>query len=68
MVMDFSEIDEAVKPLVDELDHSNLNDRFEFPTSEYLALAIYNEIKPGLRMLKWVEVSETNRSSARVCS
>lgn len=68
MVMDFAEIDKAVKPLVDELDHSNLNDRFEFPTSEYLALAIYNEIKPGLRLLEWVEVSETNRSSARVCS
>jgi len=66
MVMDFVEIDEVVRPLVDGLDHSNLNDRFKYPTSEYLALSIYNEIKPGLRMLEWVEVSETNRSSARV--
>lgn len=67
MVMDFAEIDKIVKPLVDELDHTNLNDRFKFTTSECLALEIYNLIKPKLPTLDWVEISETSRSSARVC-
>lgn len=68
MVMDFADIDEVVDPLVDELDHTNLNDRFGFPTSEHLALTLYNKLKPELRTIEWVEVSETDRSSARVCS
>jgi 6-pyruvoyltetrahydropterin/6-carboxytetrahydropterin synthase len=64
MVMDCSIIAEAVEPLVDQLDHSNLNDHFDFETtSENLAKWFYDQFKdlnPA-----WVEVTETPTIKAR---
>lgn len=64
MVMDCSFIAEAVEPLVDQLDHSNLNDHFDFETtSENLAKWFYDQLKdlnPA-----WVEVRETPTIKAR---
>ncbi len=38
MLVDFADIDWVAKPLLDEVDHQNLNEQFDFPTtSENLA-------------------------------
>jgi len=64
-VMDFADIKQAFKPLYDELDHHFLNDipELENPTSENLALWIWNNLKPRLELLSKVEVSETCTSA-----
>jgi 6-pyruvoyltetrahydropterin/6-carboxytetrahydropterin synthase len=62
MVMDFADIKAAFKPLRDEyLDHCYLNeiDGLENPTSENLARWIWEKLKPRLRQLSTVQVSET---------
>lgn len=64
MVMDCSIIAEAVEPLVDKLDHSNLNDHFDFETtSENLAKWFYDQLED--LNLSWVEVRETPSIKAR---
>lgn len=64
MVIDCGLIAKAVEPLVDQLDHSNLNDHFQFETtSENLAKWFYDQLKdlnPA-----WVEVTETPTIKAR---
>lgn len=60
-VMDFACLDAVVAPLITQLDHSNLNDHFNFPTtSELLAKWFYDNIAVAM----WVSVSETKRSKA----
>ena len=62
MVMDFERFDEAMLPLVrDFLDHWYLNDSTGLanPTSENLALWIYNKVKPKLHELTSVIIEET---------
>jgi len=44
MVMDFHEIKDFVKPVIDRLDHSLLNDILENPTAENLAKWIYGQL------------------------
>jgi len=63
-VMDFAEIGEAVKPVIKQLDHYYLNDipGLENPTSENLAIWIWNNIKDSLPGLKSVRVAETCNS------
>lgn len=63
-VMDFADVDAVAAPIVRGLDHSLLNERLPNPTSELLAAWIAEEIG-GALPLAWVEVSETERSSAR---
>lgn len=64
MVIDCGLIAKVVEPLVDQLDHSNLNDHFDFETtSENLAKWFYDQLKdlnPA-----WVEVTETPTIKAR---
>ena len=68
MVMDFANLDMAVDPIVRRLDHSNLNDQFDFfTTSENLAQWLFNEVSAATvpRVgVEWVSVSETLRSRA----
>ncbi len=60
-VMDFSDIKTAFQPIFDQLDHHYLNEveGLENPTSENLAIWIWNKLKPALPALSSVEVKET---------
>lgn len=64
-VMDFSTIDAAVMPAVQELDHRLLNDvsGLENPTSEHIAAWIWQRVAPALPGLSSVRISETDSSS-----
>lgn len=60
-VMDFGDISRLVKPLVEELDHYLLNEipGLENPTSEVIAVWIWNRLKPDLFGLSRIVVYET---------
>ena len=60
-VMDFADLKKAVDPVVKRLDHYLLNDveGLDNPTSEVLAVWIWNEIAPQLPMLHRVTIEET---------
>jgi 6-pyruvoyltetrahydropterin/6-carboxytetrahydropterin synthase len=62
-VMDFGELSEAVKPVIAELDHSKLNDKIDNPTSEKIAIWIYQALS-SIEYLEAVEVSEGLGSGA----
>lgn len=67
MVIDFSEIKEIFKPIVDSvLDHQYLNDSLfiEHPTAENIAYWLYQQIKPSLPELYLIRVQETETSFA----
>jgi 6-pyruvoyltetrahydropterin/6-carboxytetrahydropterin synthase len=63
-LLDFSEIDEHVNPLVRRLDHHVLNqvEGLENPTSELLAVWLWNAIHATLPILVEVQVAETTSS------
>lgn len=65
-VMDFSEVKEAMRPVLKKVDHNYLNDipGLENPTSEVLVVWIWKQIKPALPMLKRLELKETPTSGA----
>lgn len=60
-VMDYAEISKAFKPLWEQLDHRYLNDvaGLENPTSEMIAVWIWNHLKPSLPLLTEIVVAET---------
>lgn len=60
-VIDFADIKDAFKPLLDRLDHYYLNDiaGLENPTSENIAIWIWRNLKPSLALLSKVVVCET---------
>ena len=60
-LMDYAEISEAFKPLLDQLDHYYLNDipGLENATSENLAKWIWDHLKPRLPLLAELAVAET---------
>lgn len=66
-VLDFAEIDAAFAPVMDALDHRFLNDveGLDNPTSEKLAIWIWDALEPNLIGLHAVEVGETCRSAVR---
>ena len=59
--MDYGEIKQAFQPILDQLDHNYLNDvpGLQNPTSENLALWIWERLKPELHNLTAVIVHET---------
>ncbi|MEW6157385.1 MAG: 6-carboxytetrahydropterin synthase QueD [Verrucomicrobiota bacterium] len=63
-VMDYADISEAFKPLWEQLDHRYLNEipGLENPTSENIALWIWQNLKPRLPLLTEVVVAETCNS------
>ncbi len=60
-VIDFADIKAAFRPLHDQLDHRYLNEihGLENPTSERLAVWIWERLKPALPKLSAVVVRET---------
>ncbi|MCK7592087.1 6-carboxytetrahydropterin synthase QueD [Pseudomarimonas salicorniae] len=66
-VMDFADIKRAFQPLYDQLDHHYLNDieGLENPTSEQLAIWIWERLRPALPLLAEVVVHETCTSGCR---
>jgi 6-pyruvoyltetrahydropterin/6-carboxytetrahydropterin synthase len=60
-VIDYAELDGAVQPLIDQLDHRLLNDieGLENPTSEIVALWLKERIASVLDMRPTVRISET---------
>lgn len=66
MLADFGDVSRAVKPLLEEkLDHWHLNDTTGLanPTSEELAVWIFNQLEPTLPLLVAVQIEETCTSS-----
>ncbi len=60
-VQDFADVGAAFEPIYRRLDHNYLNDvpGLENPTSENLAIWIWNELAPALPLLSKVVVRET---------
>lgn len=60
-VMDFGDIKAAFKPIWNQLDHYYLNEipGLENPTSENLAVWIWEKLKPTLPELSRIEIRET---------
>lgn len=60
-VMDYADISDAFKPIWDQLDHRYLNEiaGLENPTSELLAIWIWNQLKPRLPLLTEIVIAET---------
>ncbi|MBW2939639.1 6-carboxytetrahydropterin synthase QueD [Zhongshania aquimaris] len=60
-LMDFSEVKKVFAPIYDQLDHNYLNDikGLENPTSENIAIWIWDQLKPLLSALSRVEIRET---------
>lgn len=60
-IMDFGDIKTAFKPVWEQLDHYYLNDisGLENPTSENLAIWIWQQLKPSLPELCRIEIKET---------
>ncbi|MBC6493099.1 6-carboxytetrahydropterin synthase QueD [Flavihumibacter stibioxidans] len=63
-VMDFAELKQVVKPVVERLDHKCLNniEGLTNPTCERIAVYIWDNIKPFLPLLVKVELHETPSS------
>ncbi|EOQ97429.1 queuosine biosynthesis protein QueD [Leptospira wolbachii serovar Codice str. CDC] len=65
-LMDFGELKGLVKPILDaKLDHYVLNDvvGLENPTSENIAVWLWNQLKPKLPLLDKITIYETCTSS-----
>lgn len=63
-VIDFKELKAVVKPLVDKLDHSMLNEipALKNPTAENVARWFWQSIQPELPGLRRIELKETPTS------
>jgi len=66
-VMDFADVKAAFDPLYRQLDHHYLNDieGLDNPTSERLAVWIWERLKPGLPQLAEIVVHETCTAGSR---
>src|SRR5581483_4654690 len=65
MVIDFDEVGRIVREtIVDELDHSSLNDRMENPTSEHIVAWIWERLAPRLPGLCELVLWETATACA----
>lgn len=60
-VMDFADVKAAFAPVFEQLDHRYLNDLpgLDNPTSEHLAIWIWNALKPTLPALSKIVLHET---------
>jgi 6-pyruvoyltetrahydropterin/6-carboxytetrahydropterin synthase len=60
-VLDFAEIQEHFAPILNQLDHTYLNDvaGLDNPTVEHLAIWIWDRLSPQLRGLKEITIRET---------
>lgn len=64
--MDYGDLKAVVKPVLTQLNHKYLNDieGLENPTAEILTAWICSKLKPGLPLLKRIELKETPTSGA----
>ena len=60
-VLDFADVNAAWQPIHDQLDHRYLNDiaGLENPTSEHMAIWIWQRLKPALPGLSKIVIQET---------
>ncbi|MCC6028073.1 MAG: 6-carboxytetrahydropterin synthase QueD [Archaeoglobales archaeon] len=66
MVIDFFELKSILKEILEKFDHSILNETIENPTSENIALHIFQELKKrGLNVVR-VRVSENTDKWAEI--
>jgi 6-pyruvoyltetrahydropterin/6-carboxytetrahydropterin synthase len=65
-VMDFADLKKAFRPILQQLDHYYLNEieGLENPSSENIAVWIWERLQPSLPVLHKVEVMETCTSGA----
>lgn len=63
-VCDFAEIEAACNTVRQQLDHRTLNEvaGLENPTSELIALWLWERLKPALPQLSQIEIQETDRA------
>jgi 6-pyruvoyltetrahydropterin/6-carboxytetrahydropterin synthase len=63
-VMDFSELKKVCSPYIEQLDHSYLNeiDGLENPTSENIAIWLWQRLRDQLPQLNSIQVMETCNS------
>ncbi len=66
-VMDFGDLKAVVKPLIDQLDHTFLNDieGLENSTAENLSVWIWNKLTGDLPLLHCISIWETPTSCCR---
>lgn len=66
-VMDYADVKKAFQPIYDRLDHHYLNDieGLENPTSERLAVWVWDQLKPVLPLLSEIVVHETCTAGCR---
>jgi 6-pyruvoyltetrahydropterin/6-carboxytetrahydropterin synthase len=59
--MDYADLKAAFQPIHDRIDHNYLNEipGLENPTSERLAVWLWNELKPRLPLLSELVIAET---------
>lgn len=63
IVIDFCDLKNIVqREVISQLDHTNLNDRFENPSCELVAQWIYNRLQPHVPVTQ-VQLWETSTSS-----
>lgn len=66
-VIDYAEISEAVKPILDNLDHQNLNEVLPFDTTaENIARWLFLHLSDTLKSLSRVDVYETAKTCVTV--
>jgi 6-pyruvoyltetrahydropterin/6-carboxytetrahydropterin synthase len=60
-VVDFSDLNKIIKPVIDLVDHKYLNDipGLNNPTTEIFSIWLWDQIKPKLTGLKKIELKET---------
>ena len=67
-LVDFGDIKKALKKVLDQFDHKNLNDLEAFqkvpPTSEHIAKVIYDQLVAELNGLSAITVYESERAWA----
>ena len=63
-VMDFAGLKKIIKPVIDKIDHTVLNniEGLENPTCEHIAIWIWDNIKPLVPALAKIELHETPTS------
>lgn len=65
-VMDFADLKSVIDPIVKSIDHKLLNniEGLENPTCEYIAIWLWDRIKPEIPALTRIELHETPTSGA----
>lgn len=66
-LMDYADLSRYMEPIIERLDHRDLNEVFDFKTTaENLAAWIFDALqREGCTGLDWVQVDETEKTSVR---